>query len=315
MSPQRTKNRDSKAERRRSPHAGAASVAPVIPSRRACGRSSATPTHGACCRWNPLHLASPHRSVGSCYSRAVCIAVVEAQPGDRFDVDRYAALKPCAADMLKRLVSGASLHLVVRRAACLPPLRERALGIVSLCCRRPSASLRLPLSCCVRLVRPLHPDTPSGRHHCRAVVGAPDHRVPEKQSDIGNPRVREISFLLHLLRLSTATAVELLRGWRSVSVQVMNQAGGGHREGLVQLRARPHPLGAPCGTRLHAPPDGQAQGAKPGPAYRVQVRCDLDSHGLVSLAPALCESSIVICAFRSRLQAAFLPPGTAPRSP
>ena len=52
-----------------------------------------------------------------------------------------------------------------------------------------------------------------------------------------------------------------------------------------------------------------------GRRYRVQVRCDLDSHGLVSLAPALCESSIVIFAFRSRLQAAFLPPGTAPRSP
>ena len=59
---------------------------------------------------------------------------------------------------------------------------------------------------------------------------------------------------------------ELLRGWRSVSLQVMNQAGGGHREGLVQLRAGPCPLGALRGTRLHASPDGQAQGAKLGPA-------------------------------------------------
>ena len=43
-------------------------------------------------------------------------------------------------------------------------------------------------------------------------------------------------------------------------------SGGGDREGLVQLRAGPRPLGALRGTRLHAPPDGQAQGGKLGPA-------------------------------------------------
>ena len=35
----------------------------------------------------------------------------------------------------------------------------------------------------------------SDRHHWRAGVRAPEHRVPEKQSDIGNPRLREIFFL------------------------------------------------------------------------------------------------------------------------
>ena len=35
--------------------------------------------------------------------------------------------------------------------------------------------------------------TATDRHHCRAVVGAPDHQVPEKQSDIGNPRLRAAS--------------------------------------------------------------------------------------------------------------------------
>ena len=67
------------------------------------------------------------------------------------------------------------------------------------------------------------------------------------------------------------------------------------------------------------PPFGGSErtlvGHRPAPRLEVQFRCDLDSHGLVSLAPALCESSIVIFAFRSRLQAAFLPLRTAPGSP
>lgn len=45
----------------------------------------------------------------------------------RLHVDRYAALKPCAADMLERLVSGASLHLVVRRA----PVSRRSASVLS----------------------------------------------------------------------------------------------------------------------------------------------------------------------------------------
>ena len=88
-----------------------------------------------------------HRCAGSCCSRAVCVAVVEAQPGDRFDVvsggldvDRYAALKPCAADMLERLVSGASLHLVVRRA----PVSRRSASVLSALSHYGALSLRLP---------------------------------------------------------------------------------------------------------------------------------------------------------------------------
>ena len=35
--------------------------------------------------------------------------------------------------------------------------------------------------------------TATDRHHRSVVVPAPDHRVPEKQSDIGNPRLRAAS--------------------------------------------------------------------------------------------------------------------------
>ncbi|MDE0367202.1 MAG: hypothetical protein OXP09_16720 [Gammaproteobacteria bacterium] len=39
---------------------------------------------------------------------------------------------------------------------------------------------------------------------------------------------------------------QLLDGWRSASLQVMNRAGAGHREGVVQFRAGP---AAPDGAR------------------------------------------------------------------
>ena len=50
--------------------------------------------------------------------------------------------------------------------------------------------------------------TATARRHCRAVVRPPKHCVPEKPSDMGNPRLPEISVFFPLQRHSAATATD-----------------------------------------------------------------------------------------------------------
>ena len=57
-----------------------------------------------------------------------------------------------------------------------------------------------------------------------------------------------------------------LEGWRSASVQVMNQAGAVTEKVSVQLRAGPGALGVLRGPQLHRPPADQAQGGGLGAA-------------------------------------------------
>lgn len=59
---------------------------------------------------------------------------------------------------------------------------------------------------------------------------------------------------------------ECLAGWQSLELQVMNQAAGAHREGLVQLHPRSGALDALRGERPHRPAAHQAQGRELGRA-------------------------------------------------
>ena len=61
---------------------------------------------------------------------------------------------------------------------------------------------------------------------------------------------------------------ERLSGWRSVSLQVMNQAGVVTEKIWFNFRPRPAALGALCGQELHRPPAHQAQGRELGAALR-----------------------------------------------